>query len=68
MKTIKHPEKIREHRKTKKPKGLKMYLNKTDFTDLCKYLEYLMTHNKNYTQKQWYALLAIEEILIDRGE
>lgn len=45
-----------------------MYLNKTDFTDLCKYLEYLMTHNKNYTQKQWYALLAIEEILIEKGE
>lgn len=40
-----------------------MYINKTDFNELCEHIDFLLTHNKNYNKKQWYALIEADEIL-----
>lgn len=46
-----------------KNKGDEMYMNKTDFNELCEHIDFLLTHNKNYNKKQWFALIETEEIL-----
>ena len=46
-----------------KIRGDKMYMNKTDFKELCEHIDFLLTHNKNYNKKQWYALIEADEIL-----
>ena len=37
--------------------------NQTRIKTIEKELDYLLTHNKNYTQKQYYSLLEISEQL-----
>lgn len=44
-------------------KGDEMQIRKTDYLELCEHIDFLLTHNKNYTKKQWYALIEADEIL-----
>ena len=36
---------------------------KSKILELEEHLDYLLTHNKNYTQTQWYELLEISDIV-----
>lgn len=40
-----------------------MYMSKTNFNELCERIDFLLTHNKNYNKKQWFALIEANEIL-----